>query len=298
MTVKLEKQQVALIAQFVGEILSDLPVPDPLPDDDTLALAEPVMAEWAVGGLQLSYDNDADRLVLLAEETGRGGGRGRRTSETELGRRATPPGPGAGPRQPSRPGRRPARDSPAPRPRPSSGGRWDLVSAGRPTCALCGNPIDPGRSLVPADERSRASDVLTLLEGGSVELQGRMPWSSNGTFLVSVTGEGEATAGRLQAGPGRAPVVGLPGRALPAGDRGLRPLRSPGLGPRSRDDRPGRSPPWTRSLQRFVDADFEQHYFTLLEDDARHAVPQADGHLRRHRQQRRPQGRPLPPRRR
>ncbi len=33
-TLKLEKQQVAAIAQFLGEILSDLPVPDPLPDDE------------------------------------------------------------------------------------------------------------------------------------------------------------------------------------------------------------------------------------------------------------------------
>jgi uncharacterized repeat protein (TIGR03847 family) len=69
-TLKLEKQQVAAIAQFLGEILSDLPVPDPLPQDDVLALAEPVLAEWAVGGLQLAYDSGVDRVVILAEEIG------------------------------------------------------------------------------------------------------------------------------------------------------------------------------------------------------------------------------------
>src|ERR1700739_4682215 len=69
-TLKLEKQQVAAIAQFLGEILSDLPVPGPLPDDELLALAEPVLAEWAVAGVQLPYDSNADRIVMLAEEIG------------------------------------------------------------------------------------------------------------------------------------------------------------------------------------------------------------------------------------
>ena len=69
-TLKLEKQQVAAVAQFLGEILSDLPVPEPIPDDEALALAEPVLAEWAVGGLQLAYDSGADRIVILAEEIG------------------------------------------------------------------------------------------------------------------------------------------------------------------------------------------------------------------------------------
>jgi uncharacterized repeat protein (TIGR03847 family) len=138
-TVKLEKQQIALIAQFVGEILSDLPTPGTLPDDDALALTEPVSAEWAVGGLQLGYDNDADRLVLLAEELIED----EDDAGTELGPEQLHLEPG------------PASSS-------ESAGRgitrlgltrtqaasivkraWDLVTAGRPTCALCGNPIDP-----------------------------------------------------------------------------------------------------------------------------------------------------------
>src|SRR6516162_4412960 len=82
-TLKLEKQQVAAIAQFLGEILSDLPVPDPLPDDDVLALAEPVLAEWAVGGLQLAYDSTADRIVMLAEEIGDDAGSGEDETEAE-----------------------------------------------------------------------------------------------------------------------------------------------------------------------------------------------------------------------
>ena len=62
--------------------------------------------------------------------------------------------------------------------------------------------------------------------------------------------------------------MGLPRRAVPARGRRLRAgrRRSGGSSCRSpslRDD----GPLGEGSLQRFVDADFEQHYFTLLEDD-------------------------------
>ena len=127
-TLKLEKQQVAAMAQFLREILSDLPVPDQAPDADSLNLVEPVLAEWAVGGIQLAYDSSADRIVFLAEELGaveddeietdlapeelaeRGAGRLGLTRDQASGivQRA-----------------------------------WDLVSAGRPRCALCGHPMDP-----------------------------------------------------------------------------------------------------------------------------------------------------------
>src|SRR3974377_1954710 len=69
-TLKLEKQQVAAIAQFLGQILSDPPGPGPLRGDGALALPEPVLAEWAGGGLQIAYDSSADRVVILAEEIG------------------------------------------------------------------------------------------------------------------------------------------------------------------------------------------------------------------------------------
>jgi uncharacterized repeat protein (TIGR03847 family) len=124
-TLKLEKQQVAAMAQFLDEILSDLPVPEGVPEDDALGLLEPVLAEWAVGGMQLAYDSGADRIVILAEEIG---------AETE-------------------------EEDPPPEPSPELGaGRlgltreqaagivrrgFDLVRAGRPRCTLCGHPMDP-----------------------------------------------------------------------------------------------------------------------------------------------------------
>jgi uncharacterized repeat protein (TIGR03847 family) len=142
-TLKLEKQQVAAIAQFLGEILSDLPVADPLPDDDAMALAEPVLAEWTVGGLQLAYDSEADRIVILAEEIG--GDDAEDTEESD-----DPDGMAAGlesgePSGGDRPDDRGMGRLSLTRTQAAAIVRrgWDLVSAGRPTCALCGRPIDP-----------------------------------------------------------------------------------------------------------------------------------------------------------
>jgi uncharacterized repeat protein (TIGR03843 family) len=116
------------------------------------------------------------------------------------------------------------------------------------------------------------SDGRAELTSGEIEVIGRMPWSSNGTFLVEVV-------------PGDADE---PVRAVYKPERGERPLWDfpSGLWRREIaawviDDALGWDtvPPTVRrddaplgvgSLQRFVDADFEQHYFTLLEDEANH----------------------------
>jgi uncharacterized repeat protein (TIGR03847 family) len=138
-TLKLEKQQVAAIAQLLVELLSDLPVPDPLPDDDHMALAEPVLAEWAVGGLQLAYDSTVDRIVILAEEIGDDAGDDEPAEGDEIGGeeiRAEPEGDAV---------ERGVGRLSLTRTQAAAIARrgWDLVSAGRPTCALCGHPIDP-----------------------------------------------------------------------------------------------------------------------------------------------------------
>jgi uncharacterized repeat protein (TIGR03847 family) len=125
-TLKMEKQQVAALSQFLAEILSDLAVPGDVPADDTLDLVEPVLAEWAVGALQLAYDSTADRIVIMAEEIGEIDENG----EPELS--SPDPDRGAG-----RLG--------LTRPQASGVVRrgWDLVNAGRPRCSLCGHPMDP-----------------------------------------------------------------------------------------------------------------------------------------------------------
>ena len=125
-TLKLEKQQVAALSQFLGEILADLPAPEDPTSGGPEALVEPVLAEWAVGSIQLAYDGAADRIVVLAEEIGV-------DDEDDL---AMPEelqsGPGA-----ARIGL--SRASAALIIRVGA----DLVSAGRPACPLCGRPMDP-----------------------------------------------------------------------------------------------------------------------------------------------------------
>ena len=108
-------------------------------------------------------------------------------------------------------------------------------------------------------------DSVRLLTEGAVEVKGRMPWSSNATFLAELCLDG---------------TVGL---AVYKPERGERPLWDypPGLWRREvaayivsetldlgfvpetieRVD----APLGQGSLQRFVEADFDQHYFTLLE---------------------------------
>lgn len=119
-TLKLEKQQVGALAQFLAELLSDLPAVGALPPDEGLELEEPVLAEWPVGTLRIDYDRDADQVVLVAEEIDveeaeepvTTGGMARLAATREqvaaLARRGA-----------------------------------DLVKAGRRPCPLCGYPLDP-----------------------------------------------------------------------------------------------------------------------------------------------------------
>lgn len=114
-------------------------------------------------------------------------------------------------------------------------------------------------------------DPASLAEG-DIEILGRMPYSSNGTFLVSICGV-SSDHGPVQAiykpARGERPLWDFPsglyqrevgayllGRAL--GWEVVPPtvMRDGPLG--------------IGSVQAFVDADFEQHYFTLLEDEGHH----------------------------
>lgn len=152
-TLKLEKQQVAALAQFLAEILSDLPSPeDPAAEVDQ-DLVEPVLPEWAVGAIQLAYDGSADRIVILAEEFGPPGAEDEDDIESlaiELGEAAEleeldepdlgPEAAGLAAGEEQAVGRIGITRSQA-----AGIARigWELVGAGRPTCTLCGHPIDP-----------------------------------------------------------------------------------------------------------------------------------------------------------
>jgi uncharacterized repeat protein (TIGR03843 family) len=123
---------------------------------------------------------------------------------------------------------------------------------------------------VPEDERTSSADALTVLSAGAVELQGRMPWSSNATFLVTVTLDGVSMPAIYKPRRGERPLWDFPdGLYLrEAAAYELSVLLGWGIVPETvvRVD----GPLGTGSYQRFVPADFSEHYFTLLEDPARH----------------------------
>ncbi|MFP3906924.1 MAG: SCO1664 family protein [Acidimicrobiales bacterium] len=109
-----------------------------------------------------------------------------------------------------------------------------------------------------------------LLTEGDIEVVGRMPWSSNATMLVTVTdGEHEARA-VYKPGRGERPLHDFPSGIFVREIAAYELSRWLGwdLVPATvlRRD----APLGPGSLQRFVEADFEAHYFTLYEDEDHH----------------------------
>jgi uncharacterized repeat protein (TIGR03847 family) len=67
-TVKCEKQQVGALAQYLRQLLSDLPAPNDLPLAASLELVAPSEPEFIVGPMSLGYAREIDRFVFTAEE--------------------------------------------------------------------------------------------------------------------------------------------------------------------------------------------------------------------------------------
>lgn len=110
----------------------------------------------------------------------------------------------------------------------------------------------------------------SLLAEAELEVRGRMPWSSNVTLLVELRSEG-TVAGQAVYKPhrGERPLWDFPDglyRREVAAHRLARALGWDVVPTTIERD----GPMGPGSLQWFVDADFEQHYFTLLEDEAHH----------------------------
>jgi uncharacterized repeat protein (TIGR03843 family) len=132
--------------------------------------------------------------------------------------------------------------------------------------------------LAPAGEDAgrAAHDATDVLLDGAMSIDGRMPWSSNATFLVTLEANGETQKAIYKPHRGERPLWDFPSglwqrevatyelAVLLAWDvipRTVARLGDFGIG----------------SVQTFVDADFSQHYFTLLQertDDAELLVPQ------------------------
>ena len=113
-SLRLEKAQVAALVAYLAGMLSDMPPPAEIPSTG-MDLIEPVVAEWVVGSLGVTYDEDADRVVILAEELveeGEEGARMRISATREQIAALSVRG-------------------------------AEAVAAGRPPCPLCGQPLDP-----------------------------------------------------------------------------------------------------------------------------------------------------------
>ena len=106
---------------------------------------------------------------------------------------------------------------------------------------------------------------MSLLQDGHIEVKGRLPWSSNATFLVSVCENDLQTDAVYKPARGERPLWDFPDGLYRREVAAYRVSEALGwhIVPQTvmRDDAPlGRG-----SLQQFVDADFSEHYFTLLE---------------------------------
>ena len=134
------------------------------------------------------------------------------------------------------------------------------------------------------DQRSSSSDAVTLkrfpdlaseryvevLACGEVELIGRMPWSSNATFLVSLSLAGDGCHAIYKPHRGERPLWDFPGGLFKREVAAWAVSDALGwhLVPETlvRVD----APLGEGSLQRFVWGDQEEHYFTLVDDPAHH----------------------------
>jgi len=67
-SLKIEKQQVAALADYLDRALAELPESElsSLPTD--LSLREPVVPAWTVGSMGVAYAEEIDRLIVVAEE--------------------------------------------------------------------------------------------------------------------------------------------------------------------------------------------------------------------------------------
>ena len=115
-TLKVEKQQAAALSSHLGAALADLGRPGHIPEGDELDLDVFVDVTFVVGELAVAHDEEADRVVIIADEIiseeATDGSEARiamtREQAAALAIRGT-----------------------------------QLVEGGRPPCPLCGYPLDP-----------------------------------------------------------------------------------------------------------------------------------------------------------
>lgn len=118
--VKLEKQQVLALAEYLAGLLHDLPAPTDVPPAPELR--SPVEADWTVGTIGVAYDNERDRIVIVADELVEDDEAPGDTLRVAITRSQV---------------------------RALIERAEDLMIGGRPPCRLCGAPMDPTGHICP-----------------------------------------------------------------------------------------------------------------------------------------------------
>jgi uncharacterized repeat protein (TIGR03847 family) len=115
-TLKLEKEQIGALAEYLGRLLPRLPAVAAEVSGD-LTLLEPVEAAWSVRSLGVGYDEAHDRIAIVANELIDEDAEGEPATARFLVTREQAAAFVTHAR--------------------------DLITAGRPTCPLCSRPKDP-----------------------------------------------------------------------------------------------------------------------------------------------------------
>ncbi len=122
---------------------------------------------------------------------------------------------------------------------------------------------------LPVIRDAPVADVLEVLQEGDISILGRMPYSSNATFLVRIDHATTPTAAIYKPERGERPLWDFPSglyrREIAAFEL------SEALGWHVIPPTVERDGPYgVGSVQLFIDANFEEHYFTLVAEDRHH----------------------------
>ncbi|MXW41662.1 MAG: DUF3090 family protein [Acidimicrobiia bacterium] len=123
-SLKLEKQQVAVLAEYLAGALREVSDnPEAIVPEGDIGLIDPEEVQWTVGDIGIGYDPNADRMLLLATEV---------QAEDDPSKPAT------------------ARFHITRNQVASFVARArQVVSAGRPPCRYCGTPLNDDSSWCP-----------------------------------------------------------------------------------------------------------------------------------------------------
>jgi uncharacterized repeat protein (TIGR03847 family) len=145
LTLKVEKEQIGALAEYVAGLLAKLPgTTRGAPVSRDLALLEPFTPAWPVRSLAVGYDESRDRVVIVAEEE-------LREDEDDPEEPAREPG-----ETPETAERASARVAVSRAQAMAFIERARaLVKAGRPTCPICSRPMDPDGHICPRQNGAR-----------------------------------------------------------------------------------------------------------------------------------------------